>query len=134
MNLFVVAAIAAVLVVLRLRKAPLIAWAIAIWIGFYLALRFGFTVPIPASVIAMYMGIATLALTTYVTSDAGRRRAVVEPLTRLMTERRYLPLLAVLVVALPIVVAVSVYLRMNTPIEPPFFARTIHPANPASIT
>jgi len=30
--------------------------------------------------------------------------------------------------------AANVYVQMNVPIEPPFFARTVHPASPPSIT
>ena len=36
--------------------------------------------------------------------------------------------------ALPALAAANVYMRMTAPIEPPFFARTVHPASPTQIT
>jgi mono/diheme cytochrome c family protein len=38
------------------------------------------------------------------------------------------------VVALPTLAATNVYVRMNVPLEPPFFPRTVHPASPPEIT
>ena len=133
MKIPVVLAIVALLVVLRVRRASLLVWTIAIWLSFYVGLRFGFAVPIPASVISIYMGVATLSLLAYVTSDRERMRAVTEPLVRLMTERRFLLPLAVLVLAIPTLLAASIYVKMSAPVEPPFFARTIHPAPPSEV-
>ena len=79
---------------LRVRGAAgLLLWARAWWVGFYVALRFGFTVPIPASVVMLYMGIASLAILAYVTSSEERREEVSRPLVRIMTEKRYTALL-----------------------------------------
>ena len=51
-----------------------------------------------------------------------------------MTEKRYTPLLAATVVAIPALAAANVYVQMNVPLEPPFFSRTVHPASPSEIT
>jgi mono/diheme cytochrome c family protein len=51
-----------------------------------------------------------------------------------MTEKRYTALLGVTVVAIPALAAANVYVKMNAPIQPPFFPRTVHPASPAEIT
>jgi mono/diheme cytochrome c family protein len=51
-----------------------------------------------------------------------------------MTEKRYTPLLVATVVAIPALAAANVYVKMNVPLEPPFFPRTIHPASPTEIT
>jgi Cytochrome C oxidase, cbb3-type, subunit III len=131
MNILLVLAVAAVFGVLHFRRANLLIWTGAWWVGIYVLLRFGFTTPIPASVISLYMGIALLA---YVSSSRERREEVSRPLVRLITERRYTPLLGALVVAIPALAAGNVYVRMNVPIEPPFFPRTIHPASPSTIT
>ena len=48
-----------------------------------------------------------------------------------MTEKRYAPLLAAIVVAIPALAAANVYVQMNVPLEPPFFPRTVHPASPS---
>jgi mono/diheme cytochrome c family protein len=80
------------------------------------------------------MSIVTLAILAYVSSSQERREAVSGPLVRLMTEKRYTPLLAVTVVGIPALAAANVYVQMNAPLQPPFFARTVHPASPSEIT
>ena len=97
-------------------------------------MRFGFTAPIPASVVTMYMGIVTLAILAYVSSSEDRRQEAAGTLVRFMTERRFTPLLAATVVAIPALAAGNVYMKMNVPLEPPLFSRTVHPASPSEIT
>ena len=134
MNILVLLAVAAAFGALRFLRVNLLLWALAWWVGIYLLLRFGFTAPIPASVISLYMGIITIAILAYVSSSEDRRDEISRPLLRLMTEKRYTPLLIAAVVAIPALAAANVYVRMNVPLEPPFFPRTIHPASPSSIT
>ena len=57
MNILVVLAVVAVFGLLRFRRAEPAAWAVAWWVGIYVLLRFGFSAPIPASVVSIYMGI-----------------------------------------------------------------------------
>src|SRR5687767_9623797 len=130
MNLLVLLAVAAVFGLLHFRRANVLLWAGAWWVGIYVLLRFGFTAPIPASVISLYMGIVTIAILAYVSSSQERRDEVSRPLVRFMTEKRYTALLAATVVALPALAAANVYVQMNVPLEPPFFSRTVHPASP----
>ena len=134
MKIPIVLVVLAAFAVLRFRRAGLLVWAVAWWAGIYVLIRFGFTAPIPSSVISIYMGIATIAILAYVSSSQERREEFSEPLVRLMTERRYTPLLGAAVVAIPALAAANVYVRMNVPLEPPFFPRTIHPASPSEIT
>jgi Cytochrome C oxidase, cbb3-type, subunit III len=134
MNIPVVLAVAAVFGLLRLRRANLLFWAGAWWVGLYVLFRFGFTAPIPASVVTMYMGIVTLAILAYVSSSQERREEVSGPLLRFMTDKRYRALLGATVVAIPALAAANIYVQMNVPIQPPFFPRTIHPASPSEIT
>jgi mono/diheme cytochrome c family protein len=133
MNLLVVLAVAAVFLLLRLRRTGLLLWAIVWWVGIYVLLRFGFTAPIPASVVSLYMGIVTIAILSYVTSSEERREEVARPLVQFMTDKRYTALLAAAVVAVPALAAANVYLQMNVPLEPPYFPRTVHPASPSEI-
>ena len=104
------------------------------WLGFYAGLRFGFSVPIPASMISIYMGVATLALVAYVTSDRDRWRSFSSPLVALMTEKRHRVALAAVMLALPALVAAHVWVRHSAAVEAPFFSRTIHPAPPAEVS
>ena len=134
MNIFVVLAVVAAFGLIRYRRATLLVWAGAWWVGIYVLLRFGFTTPIPASVISIYMGIVSISILAYLSSSQQRRDEVSRPLVRVMTERRYTPLLVAAAIAIPALAAANVYVRMNVPIEPPFFPRTIHPGSPLEIT
>ena len=134
MNILVVLAVAAVFGLLRFRRANLLMWAGAWWVGIYVLLRFGFTAPIPSSVISIYMGIVSLAILAYVSSSEERREEVSGPLVRFMTEKRYTALLGATVVAIPALAAANVYVQMNVPLQPPLFSRTVHPASPSEIT
>jgi hypothetical protein len=134
MNIWIVLAVAVVFGVLRFLRANLLTWAGAWWAGIYALIRFGFTAPIPASVITIYMGIISIALLAYVSSSQERREEVSRPLVRLMTEKRYTALLAAMIVAIPALAAANVYVQMTAPLEPPFFSRTVHPASPSEVT
>jgi mono/diheme cytochrome c family protein len=134
MNMLVVLAVVAVLGVLRFRRTSLMMWAGAWWVGMYVLLRFGFSAPIPSSVITLYMGIVSLAIAAYVTSTQENRDEVSSTLIRFMTEKRYTPLLVAAVIGIPALAAANVYVKMNVPLQPPLFSRTVHPASPAEIT
>ena len=134
MNIPIVLAVLAVFAVLRFRRVNLLMWAIAWWAGIYVIVRFAFTAPIPSSVVAIYMGIISLAILAYVSSSQERREEIARPLVRFMTEKRYTALLGLTVVAIPALAAANVYIKMNAPLEPPYFARTVHPASPSEIT
>jgi hypothetical protein len=134
MNILVLLAVLAVFAVLRFRRTNLLTWALAWWIGTYVLVRFGFTAPIPASVVSLYMGIITIAIVAYMSSSQERRDEVAGPLVRFMTDKRYTALLGATVVAIPALAAANVYVQMNAPLQPPLFPRTIHPASPSEIT
>ena len=134
MKILVVLAVAAVFGLLRFSRANLLTWAVAWGVGIYVVLRFGFTVPIPSSVISLYMGIIVIAILAYVSSSEERREEVSRPLVRFMTEKKYAALLGVTVIAIPALAAANVYVQTNAPLEPPFFPRTVHPASPTEIT
>jgi hypothetical protein len=133
-NILFVLAVAAAFGLLRFFRVNLLVWAFAWWVGVYILLRFGFTAPIPASVISIYMGILSIALLAYMSSSQARRQEVSQPLVRFMTEKRYTALLAAAVVAIPALAAANVYVQMSVPVQPPLFSRTVHPASPSDIT
>jgi mono/diheme cytochrome c family protein len=134
MKIPIVLAILVVFGLLRFRRANLFVWAMGWWVGCYALFRFGFTAPIPTSVISIYMGIVSIAIVAFVSSSQQRREEVSRPLVRLMTEKKYAPLLVATVVAIPALAAANVYVQMNVPIQPPFFPRTVHPASPPEVT
>jgi hypothetical protein len=129
----------ALLVVLRLLdgrrlRVPPLAWLAAWWVAVWAVIDHGFAVPIPQSVVKLFLGIVTGALVVYATSDPRRLDEVRRPLGAFLTERRFLPVLALVVLLIPAAVAWSIYRDMTAPPTPPFFGRTIHPAPPAQIT
>jgi hypothetical protein len=134
MKILVVLAVLVVFGILRFLRVGLFLWALAWWVGIFILLRFGFSAPIPSSVVSLYMGIVTIAVLAYVSSSEERREEVSGPLVRLITEKRYTPLLAATVIALPTLAAANVYVQMNVPVQPPLFSRTVHPASPSEIT
>jgi mono/diheme cytochrome c family protein len=134
MKILVLLAVVVVFGALRFIRANLVTWAIAWWVGIYVLLRFGFTAPIPSSVVSLYMGIVTIAILAYVSSSEERREEVSRPLLRFMTEKRYTPFLIATVLAIPALAAANVYVQMNVPLQPPLFSRTVHPASPSEIT
>lgn len=130
----IVLAVLAVMAILRWRRAPILAWLAAWFFGILVVLRYGFVVPVPVSVIQVYMGIVTLSLIAYILSDGQRLRDFWHPIVAFVTEPRYrLPLIAV-VVALPALVSFQIYAGMTRTPQAPFFARTVHPAPPDQIT
>jgi mono/diheme cytochrome c family protein len=108
----------------------LLAWGIAL----YVFLTFGFEVPVPRSVVRLYMGIVALALLVFVSADRERLEEVRRPLLAFLTERRFAPYRGVVVVALPVAVAANVYVTLTAAPQAPGFGRTVHPAPPDQIT
>lgn len=130
-------AVAAVLVLLRVVnrfvRLGMLVWSIAWLAGCEMILRFGFATPIPASVYKIYMLIALGAVALYVTSDAERLDSFRRPVMAFLTERRFTVPLAVLALAIPVLVAWSIYRNVTRPPTPPNFGRTVHPAPPEEI-
>ena len=134
MNILLVLAVAVAFGILRFLRVNLLIWAAAWWLGIYVLIRFGFTAPIPSSVVTIYMSIVSLAVLAYMSSSQERRDEVSGPLVRFRTDKRYTWLLGATVVAIPALAAANVYVQMNVPIQPPLFSRTVHPASPSEIT
>jgi len=129
----------AALVVLRLLdgrffRVPLLAWLAAWWVAVAVILKLGFVVPIPGSILDIYLWILTGALLVYATTDRERLQEVTRPIVAFLTEPRFLVPLLVVALAIPAAVAAKLYRDMTAPPVPPFFARTVHPAPPNQIT
>ncbi len=133
-NLPILLAVIAAWLLLRWRKAGSFTWTLAIWIGMFLIFRLGFAVPIPLSVILLYMGIVSLALTAYVTSDSERRTAFAAPILSLVLDPAKKLLLAGVLVLLPALAVAGAWLSTREKLEAPGFGRTVHPAPPDTIT
>ena len=134
-----------VLVVMRLLEVvsarrgrpfqiPLLAWLAAWWLVIAAVLRFGFVVPIPGSILDIYLGILTGALVVFATTDRARVQEVARPIVAFLTEPRFVVPLLVVALAIPAAVAAKIYRDMTAPPLAPFFGRTVHPAPPGQIT
>ena len=134
MNWLVLIAIVALMIVARLRRVSMLTWLAIWWGGIFAFLNFGFEVPIPDSVIQIYMGIVTLSLFAFVLTDTGRMKEVWDPLVAYTVEKRYQPLLVAVALAIPAAVAFQIYAGMTADPLAPSFARTVHPAPPDQIT
>jgi len=132
--LWVALPLVAVQVLLRLRRAGTLLWTLTTWLEILIFLRFGFAVPVPQSVVTLYMGIVTLATIAYVTSSRERLEAFTAPLVRLCLQPERRTALYSVVALLPLLVAFGVYRKLNVRLEAPAFGRTIHPAPPDSVT
>jgi hypothetical protein len=126
--------VAALYAFLRFRRAGTFTWALASLAGIYLVLRFGFKTPIPSSVVQLYMGIAVLALSAYVTSSQRRREEFTAPVVALVLEPRHRLLLAGILVLLPALAVANAWFGSQEKLEAPAFGRTVHPAPPDTIT
>ena len=122
------------MVLLRLVRASLLLWILVWWIGMYVLVSRGFATPVPASAQNIYLGIVTLALFVYVTSSPERVQSFMGPLVSFAGDRRYTLVLVPVLIALPALAAYREYAASKVPVEPPFFARTVHPAPPTEIT
>lgn len=131
--LWVVLPLLAVQFLLHRRRAGSFLWTLCSWISIWVFLRFGWKVPIPQSVVTLYMGIVTLATVAYVTSSRERVQAFTGPLVRLCVDPRRRLLLYALILLIPSLVAFAVYRSLNVKLEAPAFGRTIHPAPPDSV-
>jgi mono/diheme cytochrome c family protein len=118
----------------RFVRVPLIAWLGACFAAIAVVLRWGFVVPIPASVLNLYLAIVAGALAVYATTDRERLQEVTRPLVAFLTERRFVIPLILVALAIPAAVAAKIYRDLTSPPVPPFFGRTIHPAPPNQIT
>ncbi len=134
MNLLVVGPVLAFMLLLMWKRVGMLTWLFTWWIGLFIVLRFGFTVPIPQSVVNIYMGVITFSLLLYVTSEQKRLEAVTTPLKAFITQKRYVVPLVLVMIAIPSLLATRMYLDATAPVQAPFFARTVHPATPAMIT
>jgi hypothetical protein len=120
-------------IALAVFHARAFTWVLANTIGIYVFLRYGFTVPIPMSVILIYMGITVVALGAYVSSSTSRTREFLAPVDSLVNEPKLRPLLLLLLLLFPALAAGNAYMASKVTLEAPVFGRTVHPAPPDQI-
>ena len=100
MKLLVILPLLLIMLLLRVAKVRMLTWIFAWWLGMFVAIRYGFVVPVPVSVVKIYMGIVSLALFAYVFTDPDRTEEVRLPLFAFLTEKRFVPILLAIVIAI----------------------------------
>ena len=132
--LFLIAFSGVIGVLLKVVKLTnMFGWVATWWLGTFLFLKFGFTAPLPVSIISEYMTIVSLSLAVYTISSKERLEQVRDPLIRFVSDEKYAKILMATVVLLPLLVALQIYMGSFVKIQPPFFGRTVHPAPPTTI-
>ncbi|MXW82208.1 MAG: cytochrome c [Rhodothermaceae bacterium] len=139
MNLFVLLAIAAAMVlvqfgVTRWVKLNLLAWMGIWWVALWAAFSYGINPPLPNSIIVLFMAIITIALVAYLSADNEELKQAQESIGRFMVTRQYRVALLIVMFLIPAAVAAWTFSSMNQAPQPPSSGRTIHPPPPSSIT
>lgn len=134
MNWFVLAGVVAALVLCRVFRIGMLGWALAWAVACWVVVSHGFVVPVPASVVTLYMAVVLLALFAFVSSSKERWEEFSGPVVRLVVDPRRRLLLVGVLLLVPMLAAFNVYMKMNVPLEAPSFGRTVHPAPPDTIT
>ena len=97
-------------------------------------LQLGFNPALPATAIRIYLAVITAAGLVYVTSSEEMARDFWGPIRRTMTERKRLPILLALLLAIPLGVAWKTYASSLPTSAPPPKIRTVHPAPPSNVS
>ena len=134
MNIVVLIAIIIGMFALRFVKLNILGWMAAWWIAAFLLLTYAIDPPIPVSIIIMFMGIITLALLTYLSTNSNDFDSAKKLLLSFLTEKKYNIPLFIIVITLPVLVAFKAYLDVTKEPQPPFLGRTIHPPPPVEIS
>lgn len=108
--------------------------AIALLAGLYALLRFAIRPPVPASVLTIYMVLATLAVLVYVAAHEERLRAFAEPLQRVFDGRAPHWLAWPVMALIPLVLGWATWQRSMPSFDAPYEPRVIHPEPPSHIT
>jgi mono/diheme cytochrome c family protein len=123
-----------------------LAQAIIIWIVAYLFIVYGLPLiaglttgspaPTPASIVTLYMGMVTVVVLLYVSSNEETWRRFKQPIVTLLTEqhnRAVVILRWVILILLPLLAGYVAFTNIRTTVEAPAELRAIHPAPPTTI-
>lgn len=107
--------------------------AFSLWLAIFAGLKFLIKPPIPASVLMIYMVLASIAILVFVAANEARFSAFLAPLAAVFSGRAPLLVQIPVLVVLPLLVAGGVYLRVAPSYDAPFEPRVIHPQPPSSL-
>lgn len=133
MNILIILAVVAIMFAFRYSKINSLGWLAVWWIGLYIIIGFGVDPALPSSIVVMFMGIITLVLLAYLSSDSTNLESAQNTIVNFITNDNYMDYRTMVMVAIPLLVAGQVYINASNPIEPPLVTRTIHPVPPREI-
>ena len=92
------------------------------------------SVPLPASIISMYLGLILLAILVHVSVEDERFREFLRPIKETLADDKKRTRCTVLFVLIPLVMLVFTFSKVSTKAEAPASVRNAHPAPPAELT
>lgn len=107
---------------------------VALWIALLLGLKFGIRPPMPASVLTIYMTLATLGMLLFVAANEERFAAFLAPLRAVFEGRAPRWAQALLLAAIPLLAAWGAWLRTAPSWDAPYEPRVVHPEPPSSFS
>ncbi len=108
-------------------------WLIVLLVVIYLILKFGIALvsaPLPQSIINLCMLIIGFSLVLYFTTDDNDLEGMKTLIIRIIREEKFRVPLIIGVIALS---ALAAWVNLPGKVEPPAFARTVHPSPPNDI-
>jgi len=133
MNFLVVIPVIAIMFAFRYLKVNALGWMSIWWLGLYIIFSFGVNPPLPSSIVFMFMGIITIVLLAYLSSNSENLESAKKEIITFITDNNYVDYLTMAAVAIPLLVAFQIFLSASKPIEPPLSTRTIHPVPPREL-
>jgi len=121
-----------------MQKSSLFTKCLILFVVLWLFLRFFiggvWSVPLPASVIAMYIGLILLAILVHVSVEDDRFREFLRPIKETLVDPDKKTRCTVLFVLIPLFLLAFTFSKVSTKVDPPAALRTAHPAPPDKLT
>ena len=119
-------------------KISLFTKCLILFVVLWLFLRFVIgsviSVPLPGSVIAMYLALILLAILVHVSVEDDRWREFLRPIRETLADKNMKTRRTVLFALIPLVMLVFTFSKVSTGASPPAALRTAHPAPPDELT
>jgi len=123
------------LVLFLIRNAVSLFWTASIFTVASIAyIKVGIQPPIPAFVVALFVGTLLICMLLYVTASEASREAFFGPIVAMMVEKRLVAVRWFVLLTVPALLAWQGYELSLPSAAPPPRARSVHPPPPNSIT
>ena len=106
----------------------------AVWLFLEFFIGGVWSVPLPASLIGMYLGLILLAILVHVSVEDDRFREFLRPIKETLADDNKKTRCTVVFVIIPLVMLVFTFSKVSTKAEAPASVRDAHPAPPAELT